>query len=288
MNFRVLFLILIILGLITIESNAQRPTLNRDGFYRVTYNYSPQNWQLFDFYVNPYSPSYIAEVAIPDTSFISVDVLDNERSVVNSALSNPRFLYNPAIYEINWNNISDDSKLPVTNGEYLVRFKAYNNSTTKELVFSDSISVPVLNGWEFIEPELVLSFVKTYPGYFIPVSDSLVLGNDRVKKGINWQLLGGRFKDLSYDGEKDYLLSLSFEFTLDKFERAFSSFFKANDFDSPAVPFQINKRISFNSVQIVEIKLRYKDLDLFVIQQFGSDLAVLDLKKLWDHILTKK
>ena len=90
---------------------------------------------------------------------------------------------------------------------------------------------------------------------------------------------------MSYGGEKDYLLSLSFKFTLNDYEKAFSSFFKANELTSSALPFKIDKRISFNRIQIVEIKIRYNDLNLFVIQQFDSDLAVLDLEKLWKHIL---
>ena len=153
-------LILIIFGLATVESNAQRPTFNRDGFYRVTYHYSPSNWQLFNFYVNPYSPSFVAEVAISDTCLILVDVLDKKRSVANSALSNPKTFYYPAIYEINWNNISDNSKLPVTDGEYLVRLKAYNDYTKQDLIFSDSITVPVLQGWESIESETILNYIK--------------------------------------------------------------------------------------------------------------------------------
>ena len=138
--------------------------------------------------------------------------------------------------------------------------------------------------WENIDLETVLSSIKTFPGYYIPISDSIQFKEERVK-GINWQLLGARFKNVSYGGEKDYLLSLSFKFTLNEYEKAFSSFFKASEFDNSAVPFRIDKRISFNHVQIVEVKLRYKELNLFVIQQFDSDLAVLNLEKLWGHIL---
>lgn len=286
MKTKILFLVLTIFGLITIESNAQRLTFNRDGFYRITSHYSPTSWQLFDFYINPFSPYFVTEVAVPDSAFILIDILNEQRTIVNSAISNPIVFYEPAIYEINWNNISDDFKLPVINGNYLVRLKAYNDSSKQNLVFSDSAYVPVLEDWEDLEPDTVLNFIETFPGYFIPITDSLRFNKEREKKGIHWQLLGARFKKIGFEDE-DYLLSLSFKFTLNEYERAFSSFYKASKVNSTEIPFHIDKKLSFNRIQIVEIKLRYKGTNLFVIQQFDSDLAVLDLEKLWNKILNK-
>jgi len=99
--------------------------------------------------------------------------------------------------------------------------------------------------------------------------------------------LGARFKKIGFEDEEDYLLSLSSKFTLNEYERAFSSFYKASKVNSTEIPFHIDKKLSFNRIQIVEIKLRYKDTNLFVIQQFDSDLAILDLEKLWNKILNK-
>ena len=287
MKTRILFLVLTIFGLTTLEINAQRLTFNRDGFYQITNHYSPTSWQLFDFYISPFSPSFVTEVAVPDSAFILIDILDEQRTVINSALSNPSVIYEPAIYEINWNNISDDFKLPVTNGNYLVCLKAYNDSCKQNLVFSDSVYVLIFLDWEDLEPDTVLNFIETFPGYFIPITDSLRYNKERKKKGIHWQLLGARFKKIGFEDEEDYLLSLSFKFTLNEYERAFSSFYKASKLNSTEIPFHIDKKLSFNRIQIVEIKLRYKDTNLFVIQQFDSDLAILDLEKLWNKILKK-
>lgn len=287
MKTRILFLVLTIFGLTTIEINAQRITFNRDGFYQITNHYSPTSWQLFDFYISPFSPSFVTEVAVPDSAFILIDILDEQRTVINSTLSNPSVIYEPAIYEINWNNISDDFKLPVTNGNYLVRLKVYNDSSKQNLVFSDSVYVLIFLDWEDLEPDTVLNFIETFPGYFIPISDSLRFNKESKKEGIHWQLLGARFKKIGFEDEEDYLLSLSFKFTLNEYERAFSSFYKASKVNSTEFPFHIDKKLSFNRIQIVEIKLRYKDTNLFVIQQFDSDLAILDLEKLWNKILNK-
>jgi len=70
----ILFLVLTIFGLTTIEINAQRITFNRDGFYQITNHYRPKSWQLFDFYISPFSPSFVTEVAVPDSAFILIDI----------------------------------------------------------------------------------------------------------------------------------------------------------------------------------------------------------------------
>ena len=261
-----------------------------DGLYRLTYHYVPEKWKLYNFNLNPFSPVYSTEVSVPDTSYIKIEIkkhLDkgNKEIIVNSTLANDSRPYFPAIYNLNWVNTTDNHLLPVTDGHYTLNLSAYKDSLLTKLMYSDSISFLVLNGWQDISSKIAKNYFKYLPGYTVYKDKEIKLWNKDEEKIINWVLLGARIKSISDTLSKDYILKLSIKFKPNEYGNAFTSLYSAYKSGNKLSSYKIKKKLGFYKLKIIDVTIRKGEMEYLIIDNLGSNLTIMNIKELWQNMI---
>jgi hypothetical protein len=284
--------ILVIFILIISICNAgysQLLSAKMDGFYRLTYHYQPNDWKLYNFIISPFSPVYSTEVSVPETSYIKIEISsqisDSNTSVINSFLSNEHINYLPAVYNINWIGTTDKYQLPVVDGNYVLSFFAFKDSTHQKIIFVDSIQIPVRNGWKDIGVELINDVSHQLPGYIVYMDTEVTLLKEKETKDVEYKILGARFKEDTDSNTENHLLAISMKFGLNEYENTFTTIYSAEKSQNSVSSYHIINKLGFYKLEIVDITIRYKDIKFLVVDALGSGLVIIDINKLWKKLL---
>ena len=179
------------------------PTAHAADLKRLTQFYTPERWQLYPLYPNPFSPCYQTEFIIPDTVHVTVDVflLDHEgktRTFVRHLVSPECDLFVPAVYSLDYWDLSDSLGLPLSDGLYRIVVAAYDHHVTDSLVFADSLFLLATSGnWRTLDPQpsdfdvTILDKWNILPGQTLAPTDVLCQYSEmevtaaRLRKGID-------------------------------------------------------------------------------------------------------
>lgn len=136
---------------------------------RLTHYYEPTEWRLFPIPLNPYSPSFRAEFAVPVPAYLSIEVhaADSSGTLVRRLLeSAARYPARPAVYAIDWSCTCDSLGLPASTAMHRIVVKAYSDSARSQALFADSMIVfGAPDTWKRVVPEtgaVTISILKDY------------------------------------------------------------------------------------------------------------------------------
>lgn len=286
-NIKVVVFMIVFTNLFINNLEAQIYPFKTDGLYKITYHYIPERWELFNFYISPYNPVYITEVSLPVPAYVKIQIFqnieNNNRRIVKSNLAHDGIYYEPAIYNINWSNITDNNKLPVVDGNYELIFSAYSDSTLKNNLYQNSFTFPIILGWKDIEMSSIENSIQYLPGYNVYENKELKLWKGKKDSIVTWKILGARLKKYYISEVKNQKLALSFKLKKNEFGFANCSFFFAKISEDKM--YKITKEIGFYRTEIVELEVNRSDDRFLIIWDLGSPVAVIDFENIWKNIL---
>lgn len=267
------------------------PDWGYDGIYPITSSYIPNEWALFDFFLTPFSPVYITEVAIPDSSYISLLITkrnDNDSSkIVNDHLVFRNTKRRPGIYMINWSAITDNTMLPVPNGYYTIQFTAFSDSLHTNLLFQSETTTIVHYNWvvfsEFTDSVLMVS----HPNYFILSSASEIRKSEEPRyQGVQYEIAGIRVKKATDLEMTSHMLSLSIRFRNETDTRRFVTFYPAKQQGEELTDIVLGRRLTaYERGEYASVSINnHRSADYLVIHHLGSDLVIIDLKPIWAEL----